>query len=46
MYYVILFSLLYGIYLGLEEMSVCKRKIKQYHEPENILDFLLNEQTK
>lgn len=46
MYYVLILSLVYGIYLGLEEMAFCKNSNKNYVPPKNILDFLLNEQTK
>jgi hypothetical protein len=46
MYYILILSFIYGIYQALEKMSSCKSSGQIYREPKNLLDFILNEQTK
>lgn len=45
-YYVLVLCILYGIHLGFQEMNVCRAVNKHYKSPNNMIDFLLNEQTK
>lgn len=42
MYYVLIICILYGIYLGIEEMNNCRRFNKNYKPSKNMVDFLLN----
>lgn len=46
MYYCLIGFILYGIYLGFQEMNIARATNFDYHSPKNMVDFLLNEQTK
>jgi hypothetical protein len=46
MYYFLIGCIVYGIYLGFQEMNLVRTTNLDYQSPKNMVDFLLNEQTK
>lgn len=42
MYYVLIICILYGIWLGIEQMSINRQQNITYEEPKNLIDFLIN----
>lgn len=42
MYFVLAIALLCGIFSGFQSMNNCKTSNKNYKEPKNLLDFIIN----
>jgi len=42
MYYTLIIAIIYGAYIGFQEMGSCKKSNVPYHEPKNIFEFLIN----
>lgn len=42
MYYVLMFCIAYGIWLGIEQIQINRSSNRTYQEPKNLIDFLIN----